>query len=66
MKEFNPFAGIAQFVGACILTALIVALLVGQLIMAKEWQDHMYIMLIMIGLSVMGCKLSWKEYKQDK
>lgn len=66
MKDYNPFTGIGQFLFACIITALAVIMLVGQLYIAREWMDFMWLMLVFIALGIYGCKVSWQEYKQDK
>lgn len=66
MKDFNPFTGIGQFLFACIITALAVTMLVGQLWIAREWSDYMWLMLVFILLGIAGCRVSWKEYKEDK
>lgn len=66
MKDFNPFAGLGQFIFSCIVAVLTITMLVGQLIVAKKWCDFMWLMLVFVVLSIIGCKVSWNEYKQDK
>ena len=66
MKDCNPFTGIGQFLFACIITALAVIMLAGQLYIAKRWCDYMWLMLVFIALSVYGCRVSWQEYKEGK
>lgn len=66
MKDFNPFTGIGQFLFACIITALAVIMLAGQLYIAGKWCDFMWLMLVFIVLGIAGCKVSWKEYKEGK
>lgn len=66
MKDFNPFTGIGQFLLACIIAALAVIMLAGQLYIAKRWCDYMWLMLVFIALGVYGCRVSWQEYKEGK
>ena len=66
MKDFNPFTGIGQFLLACIIAALVVTMFIGQLCIAGKWCDFMWLMLLLVVLSLYGCKVSWKEYKEGK
>jgi len=66
MKDFNPFAGIAQFVMSCIVLIGFVGMTIGQICMARAWHSWMFIMLIIVGLCVWMCVLTWREYKQGK
>lgn len=53
-----------QFVMSCILAGLAVVMLVGQSVMAGQWQWWMVPMGVLVLLSVALVRLSWKEYKQ--
>ena len=66
MKDFNPFAGIGQFLMFCFGTALFLVEFVGQVIKCGRfewWQPVMGVILIVL---IMAICVSWKEYKEDK
>lgn len=57
--------GLCQFGIMCLLTMLTTTLLVGQLCEAGEWMPYMWGMIGMIALEVLGCKVTWKENKEE-
>ena len=66
MKDFNPFAGCAQFVMACIILVLFTGTFIAQIIMAAAWQSWMWAGVCIVLISIWNCWLSWKEYQQEK
>ena len=66
MKNFNPFAGIGQFLMLCFGTALFLVEFVGQVIKCGHFEWWQILMVVILALLIMALRISWKEYKDDK
>lgn len=66
MKNFNPFAGIGQFLMFCFGTALFIVEFVWQVIKCGHFEWWQLLMVVMLALLIMALRISWKEYKDDK
>ncbi|MBR1525037.1 MAG: hypothetical protein IJ640_00055 [Prevotella sp.] len=66
MKDFSPFTGMAQVILWSVLFVNVIALTVGQIVMAGHWEWWMLIMIVLVLLMAAGLHIVWKEYKEDK
>jgi hypothetical protein len=54
-----------QFAIMCVLTILTATLLIGQWCQAGEWKPYMWGLLAIVALEVLGCRVTWKENKEE-